>query len=308
MRTRHVVVMAAVVLLFATVAVEAAILTDYYVAPVVSRGQGKGDTVWKTEICITNPWDYTLVLNDVFVQGGEVVDSFKWDLPGGASECSQDAVYDWLGEDSWTGAYAIAAWEEDNPGVDTIFVVSVKIYNTDPRGTFGQDVPMGSYIPDPWGVAYPTTNGLATGIQHYGTVGVNGFRTNLGVFNAADVAQDFEFHVYDYDGNELWSTTRTVPAMTQIQIAIPAAVVVEDGVVLGVINGSWFMYGYASIVDNKSGDGVFRPFATEYVLQKRFQAPAPAVTGSPRDALVKLFRSVPQVQRLHGHRSIRSSE
>ena len=190
MRSRHVVTLVSVVLLLAGVAAEAAILTDNYIAPVVSRGNGKGGTVWKTEICITNPWDYTLVLTDVFIQGGAVVDAFNWDLPAGNTECSQDAVSDWLGRASWTGAYAIAALEEDNPGVDTLFVVSVKIYNTDPRGTFGQAVPVGSYIPDPWGIAYPYAYGIATGIQNYGTVGVDGFRTNLGVFNPADVAQD----------------------------------------------------------------------------------------------------------------------
>ncbi len=307
MRTRHVAVVASVVLVFAAVAAETAILTDSYAAPVVSRGTGKGGTIWKTEICVTNPWEYSLTLTDAFVQGGGVVDGTRWELPAGNTECSQDAVSDWLGRSSWTGAYVITALEEDNPGVDTLFAVSVKIYNTDPRGTFGQTVPMGSYIPDPWGVAYPLSYGVATGIQNYGAVGVSGFRTNLGVFNPADVAQEFEFHVYGNEGQELWSTTRNVPAMSQIQFAIPAGVVVQNGALLGVIHGDWFMFGYASTADNRSGDGVYKPLSVEYSIQKRLQAKAQGVTVGPRDALVRLLGSATGIERLDGPRSGRTS-
>jgi hypothetical protein len=302
MRAKHVVVMLGVLLAIGSMAAEAEIFTDNYVVPVVSRGTGKGDTVWKTEICVTNPWDYAMILTDGFVQGGNILVPMQWQLPAGQTLCSSDVVYDWLGRTSWTGAYLIVAFQADNPGLDTRFVVGVKIYNTDPRGTFGQALPMGSYIPEAWSIGSPLSYGLVTGIQNYGTAGVNGFRTNVGVFNPADWAQVIEFHVFDNQGQQLWSTTRTVPAMSQIQISIPSWVVVHGGVGLGVNNGTVFVFPYASIVDNKSGDGVYRPFSIGYENVKRMKANPPGVEVGPRDAAFQLLGSVPDIERMDGPR------
>ena len=285
-----------VLALVAPLTSQATILTDNYVAPVVARGNGAGGTVWKTEICLTNPWDYRLIVTDGFAQGGAIIGALRWQLNPGATVCSQDAVLDWLGRPSWSGAYAVAAFASDNPGRDTRFVVGVKIYNTDPRGTFGQALPIGSYVPEAWSIGRPMSYGVMTGIQNYGTAGVSGFRTNVGLFNPATFSQFIEFYVFDSNGNEKWYTTRTVPAMSQIQIAIPSSVVVRNGVGVGVNNGSQFVWPYASIVDNKSGDGVYRAFSIGYENVYGVVADAPGVTTGPKEATLELLSSAHELE------------
>ena len=273
------------------IAAEATIFTDNYIAPVVARGNGAAGTVWKTEICVTNPWDYPLVITDGFVQGGEILGELTWTLNAGITLCSADAVGDWLGRASWAGAYAAAAFPSNNPGRDTRFVVGVKIYNTDPRGTFGQALPIGSYVPEAWSIGQPMSYGLVTGIQNYGTAGVSGFRTNVGLFNPAFFSQQIEFYVFDQNGYQKWHTTRTVPALSQIQISIPSNIVVRDGIGVGVNHGTQFVWPYCSIVDNKSGDGVYRPFSIGYENVFGMKATPPGVEVGPREATMRLLES-----------------
>ena len=287
---QKVIFMLAIVMALSGIA-QATIFTDNYVAPVVARGNGAGGTVWKTEICVTNPWDYQLVITDGFVQGGSILGAMNWTLGPGQTLCSPDAVGDWLGRSSWAGAYAAAAFPSNNPGRDTRFLVGVKIYNTDPRGTFGQALPIGSYVPEAWSIGSPMHYGLVTGIQNYGTAGVSGFRTNVGLFNPAPYSQLIEFYVFDKNGTQRWYTSRSVPAMSQIQISIPSNISVRDGVGVGINNGNQFVWPYASIVDNKSGDGVYRPFSIGYENVYGVKADSPGLTTGPREATLQLLEA-----------------
>ena len=271
---------------------EATILTDNYIAPVVARGNGAGGTTWKTEICVSNPWDYPLNVRDAFVQGGQLLGDLYWQIPPYQTVCSSDAVGEWLGRSSWAGAYVIAAFPEDNPGRNTHFVSGVKIYNTDPRGTFGQALPIGSYVPEAWSVGRALPIGLMSGVQNYGTAGSSGFRTNVGLFNPAAHAQSVDFYLYDSDGRLKWSTSRSVPGMSQIQIAIPSSVNVRDGVGVGINNGNQFVFSYASIVDNRSGDGVYRPFSIAYENVKSSGPEGSGIEIGPRESILSILESV----------------
>jgi len=96
----------------------------------------------------------------------------------------------------------------------------------------------------------------------YSTNLSTGFRTNVGVYNANDVAQTMTFTLYSPQGVQIGQTAQLVAARTPVQINNIAAVV---GITADVPNfycvvrgdGVSKNYAYAAVLDNQSQDLIF---------------------------------------------------
>jgi len=249
-------------LLLTPLCASAQIANDNFIFPVVVRSPGAGGTMWKTEMCVTNPWGHSLVVAGGFVQGGTVSEGLV-EFPPYATYCSQDLIADWLGYSKWSGAFYLWAPPDYNTGVSgTVFAAVGKVYNDTPYGTFGTSVPVAQVVPSAWSMGTMLDFGLISGLHNFGTVGVNGFRTSVGVFNPADFTQQIVLEVYDSYGYFVWGKTINLPGLTFKQIAVPSNVQFADASGWGVNNGGAYgtvpVFAYATVVDNKTGDGVFK--------------------------------------------------
>jgi hypothetical protein len=257
----------AILVALAGPAVQAGVLSDAYVFPVVVRSTGAAGSFWATELCINNPRSDNLTVVVGLFQDGGVADLAVYDLDGWEVRCSSDFLLGWFGLGKWTGALLVYAPEDENPRLDSLyFSAAVRVFNDQPGGTFGLnvepeiDVGMygGSFIGD------PTLFGCASGLQNYGSAGVNGFRTSVGFFNTQDIGQNLTVMTYDEDGDVMWEEDYWVPAFTQIQMKVPKNVTISGGGVDVNHDGDQWVLGYMTVTDNRSGDGLYRPLQVLY--------------------------------------------
>jgi hypothetical protein len=260
---RRIGIAVALMMLLAPLCATAQVANDNFIFPVVVRAAGAANTMWKTEMCVTNPWNTPLVLAGGFVQGGTAFEGLVEFSPG-MTYCSQDLIAEWLGVDTWAGAFYLWAVPEYNTNANgTAFAAIGKVYNDTPAGTFGTTVPVGQYVPAAWSMGYPLPFGLVSGLHNWGTPGVNGFRTSVGIFNPADFTQEIIIEVVDSEGYIIWSKTLNVPALTFIQVAAPKKLQFANAAGWGTNNGGTHgttipVIAYATVVDNRTGDGVFK--------------------------------------------------
>lgn len=241
---------------------------DTFVVPVVGNTIGGGGTVWGTELSIFNPQPHTLFVSVTFLpsglaQGSEVL----VEVPSNQTFSVTNAVKD-LYLRQGTGSLLLATFVEDNPQVadptiiNLSFVVQTRTYNDAFTGTYGQGIP---------GVIagmmdYPTEllSAVASGINNYGVISLDGFRTNIGALNLGRFEVTILVNVYDSLGRVVANNLEfRVPPLGHFQDPLPA------GVVGGTLE--FFVYDpgaddpdnfavvfpYASIVDNLSGDGTY---------------------------------------------------
>jgi hypothetical protein len=96
----------------------------------------------------------------------------------------------------------------------------------------------------------------------YSTNLSTGFRTNVGVYNANDVAQTFTFTLFSPTGTQLGQTSQVVPARTPVQlnnIAAIAGITTDVPNFYCVVRGDGVSknYAYAAVLDNQSQDLIF---------------------------------------------------
>jgi hypothetical protein len=107
-----------------------------------------------------------------------------------------------------------------------------------------------------------TSEYLAAGARNFGTHGVSGFRTSVGVFNHVSSAQQVQMFVLDPAGNPVWERWEWIPGGSQRQFLLPASLELAHGSV-GFINhgtaggSEYTIYPYATVTDNSTGDGRF---------------------------------------------------
>lgn len=246
----------------------AQVMNDNFIFPIVARTPGAANTMWKTEVCVTNPWDTQLYIMGGFVQGGTAYEGYV-EFPPMATYCTQDLITDWLGVEKWTGAFYLWAPPEMNEHTSyTSFAAVAKVYNDTPIGTFGTSVPVGQYIPAAWSVGRQLEFGFISGVHNWGTLGESGFRTSVGIFNPASFPQNIDVGVYDGYGNLVWAKNLTVAALTVKQFSVPKNVQFASAAGVGINNGGSGgtvpVLAYATVVDNRTGDGVFKSAMTIY--------------------------------------------
>lgn len=259
-------VLAATLIFFTTPA--SAQVYDTFIVPIVGYTNGGGGTVWASEVAIFNPQPHTLFVSVTFLpsglgEGSEVL----VEIPSNQTFVVDNALHDLYSRDG-TGSLLFATFPDDNTHVSdpTIinlsYVVQTRTFNNASTGTYGQGIPgIISGMMD-----FPTEQltAVASGINNYGKIGIDGFRSNLGALNLGRYEVRILINVYDKEGRTVaQDLVFDVPPLGHIQQALP--VIIEKGTIEffvydpGANDPSDFavVFPYVSVVDNRSGDGTY---------------------------------------------------
>jgi hypothetical protein len=292
---------AAVLTLFNSPAV--AQLSLQWMIPASANTSGLNGTDWHTDLSLHNPQAFDL----------PVVVQF---LPSNTDNQSADALavtlypyetfnlWDVLGPSYFavegTGALLVFAdWSLTcDPVQDCEFLATSRTYTLDPdggAGEYGQTIAGAST----WqGIDWDTL-GYAAGILNDGSR----FRTNFGISSWSDDPTTVVVDVQDPAGNILQRITVEVPPFGHIQRRLGPAV--EGGTLVFWISDGGedpLVFGYASVVDELTGDSSFQlaqPSVVGFAAAKsaarsRQRRSTPAMAGqvlAPRDAVDDRSRS-----------------
>jgi hypothetical protein len=234
---------------------------DTYVIPVAAKAKGKAGSVWRTEVCVYHQGSEPvhLVVGFFDTSADEAIGA-TWTVPAG-TRCIPDiigAVLSAIGDsrESYLG-WGMIFTDEQHYSSEVVlprFGAAVRINNQTVNGTYGQEVPMVTQDSDVYFA--DLVFGLAAGARNWGKPGESGFRTNIGVTNMSDEPETIAVEVYaNNQERRVWEDTRSLAPGEIQQFAIPESVTVNDGTV--VLSGRGC--GYISVVDNRTGDAIFRP-------------------------------------------------
>ena len=251
------------VFLLATLAAPlAAQVNDTYVIAVAGAVRGGANTNWATQADIFNPQAYWLTVSIVFIPThGEPGVEVLLDIGPNENITVDNILEDWF-ELRGTGSLLLATFPEDNPDVpdDVLsrsFLVTTRTYNTTNIGTYGQSIPgvwAGLFDFDFDGIS-----AISHGVRNYGTPGVSGYRTNVGAVNLGRWSVTLLVNVYDTFGDIVAEGLEfKLFPMGHEQQALPVSVV--DGTVEFFLDDPTqdsVVFPYISVVDNRSGDGVY---------------------------------------------------
>ena len=215
--------------------------------PVAYRGTGANDSLWRTEITISNithglqvlPTQTTITLHR------ENLEPLAITMPLSQNEVITipDALWAWFSVEHGGGIVRVT-WD----GNDARITARARIYNVTGDGEYGQGVP---------GVR---VDSLLSDVYLPGLSGVNGNRTNVGVSNPFDRHVLFWITLYDTSGESRGAFATSVAPRSFRQFndifsyfqagPLHAAMVRVNAVNVPV-------YAYASVVRNDSGDATF---------------------------------------------------
>ena len=226
------------------------------VLPGVAKTAGADDTQWLSEIALVNRNPHTtLVTAEYWQRGGGGADpaSVQLALESNEVRVIHDPVATLFGKDGsgaivLNGANGIAA--------------SGRTFNTGgASGTFGQLVAGLDLSGE--AILRDELTAHLIGLQES-----PGRRTNLGLVNAGVAAARARVLLFDSDGNELGLKLVDVPAGEFIQLDRVFRLVTEDDVFAGrieitVSGGRGRITGFASTIDQGTGDPVYQPFWIE---------------------------------------------
>jgi len=275
----------------------AAQLNDTYVIPAAANVPGAFGTRWMTQFSVFNPQSYALRIDVVYVPtgGGQGLDA-TFDVPANAVAFSDNILKD-LFDLGGSGALLVAAFPEDNPGVENsviarAFLVTSDTFNNSPGGTFGQT------IPGVWAGLMDFQSDGITAIAHgVRNISKQGWRANVGAVNLGRQNVRLLVSVYDVDGNTILNKARfDIPPMGHIQDGLP--VQVDRGAVEFFLDDATqkaVVFPYVSVIDQLSGDPTyFSPtlLATPKVLFNKQAAAAMNTTAIGRKITIDDARAV----------------
>ena len=230
-------------------------LDTAYRFPVVAKVLGQAGTDWRTEACVTNLADGPIEIR-VALEGSPPHVRYV-ELNGHQTVCSEDVVAELFQLTDYTGwmSFLIEQWDHVAKALPAI-TASVKIYNDTSQGTYGQEIQPIHFCN---GVdELEAYFGIVSGVQNWGVPGESGFRTNigatpLGLFGPFQVVT---VEVRGPNGASRWREQFELDHFHSHQFSLPPSVVVYDGYL--TIRSERRMAAWVSIVDNRTGDGIFR--------------------------------------------------
>jgi hypothetical protein len=264
-------------------------LSLQWIVPAAANVAGINGTVWHTDLSLHNPQAHDLPVMIQF-------------LPSGTDNRQADTLYltlypwetfnlwDVLGPNGFarvgTGAILVVAdWSlACDPVEECDFLVTSRTYTLDPRGgagEFGQTIPgAGTWHGVDW-----DRLGYAAGILNDGAR----FRTNIGVASWTDEPTSVVVNVQDAGGAIIDSVRLQLPPFGHLQRRLETPV--EGGTLVfwleeGPEDG--LVFGYASVVDELTGDSSFQlaqPSVVGFAAGKRTAGPAarrPVPVAEPR--------------------------
>jgi hypothetical protein len=214
--------------------------------PAVHRGPGAFQTVWRSEIVLTNlSPDITLpvMVTITLHPNAGAPSSVSMPLSPKETIAVPDAVREWFGVEEGGGIVRVT-WDDETARI----AARARIYEVGGGGEYGQGVP-----------GLPVD---ALEADHYlpGLTGLDGNRTNVGVSNPHTTDVLVWIILYDTSGSSRGGFTLLVPARSYRQLndifsyfqAGPL-----NAAMIRVSSTSLPVYAYASVVRNDTGDATF---------------------------------------------------
>ncbi|MEK6373094.1 MAG: PKD domain-containing protein [Acidobacteriota bacterium] len=216
------------------------------VIPAVGRAPGIGGTYWRSDVTVMNPNAFPVRISWRYLPAGTDNTAAGWsalNLAAGETRVLRD-VASLFGVQSGTGALELAADGFVAP------VVSSRTYtSTADGGTYGQSIdPVMSYRAD----AY--VPGLRVD---------SSYRSNVGFYNNSNTTTGVTARLVNLYGQEVASAFVSVPAHAPVQFSLAALFPNVNLASYSTLtlhahtDGGAILFGYASVVDNASGDPVF---------------------------------------------------
>lgn len=231
-------------------------LFNFHYFPIVSNAIGKGGSRWVTEVSVTNPQLAPITMTHRLSYAGGYLERTQT-IPAGATVRWDNYLQDFWGLTGNAALYLKAdpsfnGWKDSDC---LAFAASVKIANVGgASGSFNMDVPSLDVLADFLG-RWPA---YFTGVRNFGQPGIDGFRTNIGVWNIGTTAT-LKATVYDATGNVRWQQFIVAERHKPALIPIPENVYVDSGALVIDPMGQYVDAAvYVSIVDNKTSDGLVR--------------------------------------------------
>ena len=215
--------------------------------PATYRGAGANDSVWRTEISVSNITNsiHTAPIVTTIALHREGAEPIAITTPLSHMEVLSipDALWSWFGIESGGGLVRVT-WNDDQARI----TARARIYNVSAAGEYGQGVP---------GVRLDT---LVSDQYLIGLSGVNGNRTNIGVSNPHNQWALFWITLYDTSGlaRGAFATSvapRSFRQFNDIFSHFQAGPL--DAAMIRVTGTDSTLYAYASVVRNDTGDATF---------------------------------------------------
>ncbi len=228
--------------------------TEIFYVPAAAHIGGVGDTQWVSDLEIHNSADTTGDFSIALLPKGQDNSSPEtvfFSLEPSSSAGYEDALQDLF---DYTGS---AALRVVTTGGD--LMVSSRTYNNQPSGTFGQYI--AGYTEAEALVA--GQEGRLTGLS-FSTNPGTGYRTNIGFANACGATISVDISLFAADGFEIGRTTvelgpYSYEQVTNVFNAVSAGDVEHGFAVVETTTAGARYFAYASVVDNRSGDGIYIP-------------------------------------------------
>src|SRR5690349_20172734 len=214
--------------------------------PAVYRGAGANDTLWRTEIVVSNVTEGPPAVVPATVtlhrDNGETRE-VHLHLSAMELLAIPDAVFEWFSVENGGGIVRVT-WDGDQARL----MARARVYNVGEHGEYGQSMP-----------GLDTSRLLS---HHYltGISGIDGNRTNVGVSNPTTTDTLVWIELIDTSGRSRGAFATRIPARSYRQFndifsyfqAGPL-----NAAMVRVVSTNTIVYAYASIVRNDTGDATF---------------------------------------------------
>lgn len=237
-----------------SVTYQAGPVTGPYYLPAAANQPGTGGTAWRTNVEIVNRGtfgaSYTVELLK-WNQANATPVSKTYTLAAGHAVRYTNVLSSLF---SYTGGATLRI-----TGTGGSIVANARTYNETPGGTYGQYI--GAQLLED-GVQPGKTQHLFHLSQS--SSDSSGFRTNLGLVSACPTQIVVEAKFYGTTGGLIGTKTYTLRPYESLQINKVLLTVAPGGVndayiVLSSASPGALFFGYASMVDNRTGDGIHIP-------------------------------------------------
>jgi len=219
---------------------------------------GYGGTRWLTDLEVTNRGDEEMACRvELFVRDESNPDPVIYSMtvaPRASVKIQNalEALFD------FEGAATLRV-----VGIGGALVASARTYNDDPDGTYGQYI---AGLAEYRGIS-PGRRGVMN-LLSQSPNGSSGYRTNLGLVNPTHLNLSVTVELYDADGILVDVDIHHLAAYQSIQIdrviERMAGSTVRDGyLVVSSSTPDALVHAYASVIDNRSGDGIYVPVVLE---------------------------------------------
>ncbi len=227
---------------------------EEFVVPSAVHTRGENDTLWKTDLRIFNPCSTSILVDMRYLpeatnNNGTFHLTLDFTLPPNGTELFDDVVevFPGIAGDDKKGSLRI---NFDGPEGCLPMIMS-RTYNDTPHGTFGQYVPAVPVLPAQGHRMYLT--GLAHNLY---------YRTNLGFANFSGQEVTLQVQLLDERGEPIGDPVYPmVPAYSTrqvLRVAERANIFTDLNVFAAQVEtGGADVTGYASVVDNLTGDPVY---------------------------------------------------